>query len=139
MKNCSSVHGATLPRIFLAVAVLSCGLPAAAQQSAPNPPLAATPQPVVENAPSKATIGPAPAMSDDMAAMDHAAMEEPPLQVGDATQDLLGWQRSGVIASTTPRPVPGPIAYRNYERYLKSFEYPIPERFNSTVKSKTGN
>lgn len=61
-----------------------------------------------------------------------------PLQVGDATQDLLAWQRSGVIASSTPRPIPGAIAYRSYERYLKSFEYPIPERLNSSVKTQSG-
>ncbi|PIF74956.1 uncharacterized protein DUF3613 [Variovorax sp. 54] len=61
------------------------------------------------------------------------------LQVGDATQSLMYWQRTAAIASPTPRPIPGPIAYRSYERYLKSFEHPIPEHFNSTVKTKTGN
>lgn len=63
--------------------------------------------------------------------------EPPPLRVGDATQDLLEWQRSGVIASETPRPIPGAIAYRSYERYLKSFEHPIPEYLNSSVKKST--
>lgn len=57
-----------------------------------------------------------------------------PLRVGDATQDLLAWQRSGVIASPTPRPIAGAVAYRSYERYLKSFEFPIPEHLNSSVK-----
>jgi hypothetical protein len=58
-----------------------------------------------------------------------------PLQVGDATQGLLAWQRSGEIASTTPRPIAGSVANRSYERYLKSFEFPIPERMSSSVKS----
>jgi len=42
-----------------------------------------------------------------------------------------------VIASQTPRPIPGAIAYRSYERYLKSFEFPIPEHLNSSVKSSS--
>lgn len=57
-----------------------------------------------------------------------------PLRVGDATEGLLAWQRSGQIASPTPRPIPGVIAHRSYERYLKSFEHPIPEYLNSSVK-----
>ena len=61
--------------------------------------------------------------------------ESLPLEVGDATQDLLAWQRGGVIASTTPRPIAGQVANRSYERYLKSFEHPIPERMTSTVKT----
>ncbi|WP_145740180.1 DUF3613 domain-containing protein [Variovorax beijingensis] len=62
-----------------------------------------------------------------------------PLQVGDATQGLLAWQRGGDIASKTPRPIGGNVAQRSYERYLKSFEFPIPERLSSTVKSTTGS
>ncbi|MCY1214292.1 hypothetical protein D9M72_261010 [compost metagenome] len=61
-----------------------------------------------------------------------------PLQVGDATQGLLAWQRSGDIASKTPRPIAGSVAQRSYERYLKSFEFPIPERMSSTVKTSSG-
>ena len=59
----------------------------------------------------------------------------PLLQVGDAATSLLEWQREGVIASPTTRPIAGDVAQRSYERYLKSFEFPIPERFNSTVKA----
>lgn len=61
--------------------------------------------------------------------------EAPPLQVGDAATSLLAWQRDGAIASPTARPIAGDVARRSYERYLKSFEYPIPERLNSTVKT----
>ncbi|WP_280811026.1 DUF3613 domain-containing protein [Variovorax boronicumulans] len=60
------------------------------------------------------------------------------LQVGDATQGLLAWQRGGEIASPTPRPIAGEVANRSYERYLKSFEFPIPERMSSIVKSGSG-
>ncbi|MEJ1170915.1 DUF3613 domain-containing protein [Variovorax sp. CCNWLW235] len=63
----------------------------------------------------------------------------PPLLMGDATQSLLAWQRSGEIASRTPRPIAGSVASRSYERYIKSFEHPIPEHLGSTVtKSKGG-
>ncbi|MGJ7528237.1 DUF3613 domain-containing protein [Variovorax sp. GB1P17] len=74
-----------------------------------------------------------------MASNDEFEADPGPLQVGDATQDLLAWQRSGVIASPTPRPIPGAVAYRSYERYLKSFEYPIPEHLNSSVKTQSGS
>jgi len=62
-----------------------------------------------------------------------------PLQVGDATQGLLAWQRGGEIASATTRPIAGTVANRSYERYLKSFEFPIPERMISTVKTSSGS
>lgn len=65
--------------------------------------------------------------------------DAPPLEVGDATLNLLAWQRSGEIASPTARPIAGNVAARSYERYLKSFEYPIPERLGSTVKSSGGS
>ncbi len=62
-----------------------------------------------------------------------------PLQVGDATQSLLAWQRSGEIASPSPRTITGSVASRSYDRYMKSFEFPIPERLGSTVNKSTGN
>lgn len=62
----------------------------------------------------------------------------PPLLMGDATQSLLAWQRSGEIASRTPRPIAGSVATRSYERYIKSFEHPIPEHLGSTVTTSKG-
>lgn len=61
-----------------------------------------------------------------------------PLRVGDATQSLLAWQRSGEIASASPRPIAGTVANRSYERYLKSFEFAIPEHLGSTVTKSNG-
>jgi hypothetical protein len=81
-----------------------------------------------------------PALEQDQAGMAEAG--EPvyaPLQVGDATQSLFAWQRSGDIASPTARPIAGTVANRSYERYLKSFEFPIPERMSSIVKSSSGS
>ncbi|MDO9405560.1 MAG: DUF3613 domain-containing protein [Polaromonas sp.] len=55
-------------------------------------------------------------------------------QVGDATRALLAHQANGVSASPVPRPIPGDIAQRSYQRYLKSFEYAIPESFTRAVE-----
>lgn len=60
------------------------------------------------------------------------------LEVGDATRHLLTIQREGLAASPTPRRLSGDVASLSYQRYLDSFKYPIPERFNTTVQ-KTGN
>ena len=78
------------------------------------------------------------AQQAEMADAEEFVYDEP-LQVGDATQGLFAWQRSGEIASPTARPIAGNIANRSYERYLKSFEFPIPERMSSTVKSTSGS
>lgn len=72
--------------------------------------------------------------AEEMVAEDEEPFYET-LQVGDATQGLLAWQRSGDVASPTPRAIAGAVANRSYERYLKSFEFAIPERLGSTVKS----
>jgi len=88
------------------------------------------------------TAAPAPAPLPPHGQEEMAGTEEfvhEPLQVGDATQGLLAWQRSGEIASAASRPIAGAIANRSYERYLKSFEFPIPERMSSTVKSSSGS
>lgn len=127
----------SLQAIGLAIACLMASHAARAQGAAMQPSPSAATVPTAEKA------LPAHSAPDANAAAPSggAAMEEPeyapPLQVGDATQDLLTWQRSGVIASQTPRPIPGAIAYRSYERYLKSFEFPIPEHLNSSVKSSS--
>ncbi|MDQ0038216.1 hypothetical protein J2W30_006003 [Variovorax boronicumulans] len=100
---------------------------------------------VTSNAPS--TTGPSkpgaesampPAQDAQMASQEEEEFDVAPLQVGDATSNLLAWQRSGEVSSTRPRPIEGNVANRSYERYLKSFEYPIPERFSSSVKSTGG-
>jgi hypothetical protein len=115
---------------------------AASAQNAPTAPTAPT-APEAKPTPQQAAPAAAPApgvpMQDSVeqaAAYEEADAEyAPPLQVGDAASSLLAWQRGGDIASPTPRPIAGDVARRSYERYLKSFEYPIPERLNSTVKT----
>lgn len=43
-----------------------------------------------------------------------------------AAEAWLELQKSGTAASPTPRPLPGEIADRSYERYANSFSTPIP-------------
>jgi hypothetical protein len=115
-------------RLALLAAVLVIAAPAAAAQEAAKPvqleapPAAAQP---VQNGP------------EEMNTEGEVVYERP--QVGDATQGLLAWQRSGEIASPTQRPIAGDVASRSYERYMKSFEFPIPERMSSIVKSSSGS
>lgn len=81
-------------------------------------------------------------VAEQLTASEDEEFDVPPLQVGDATLNLLAWQRSGEIASPTARPIAGSVANRSYERYLKSFEHAIPERLGSTVsnsRSGAGN
>lgn len=91
----------------------------------PLPPLA--PPASAASARSDAAVAPAP------------VVPEPADALGGSTRQLLALQRGGSVASPVPRPLPGEIAQRSRERYLKSFEYPIPERFQSSVTQKPGS
>lgn len=71
--------------------------------------------------------------AQDSQAAEFDESDPPPLLMGDATLNLLAWQRSGEIASHTPRPIAGSVASRSYERYIKSFDHPIPEHLGSTM------
>lgn len=73
----------------------------------------------------------------DAGAVRDQSVVQPRLQVGDATSQLLALQRGGSVASTTPRPIAGDVATRSYQRYLQSFDHPIPERFGPTVGATT--
>jgi len=52
--------------------------------------------------------------------------------VGAATTSLLALQASGRVATLVAQPISGEVANRSYTRYLKSFEFPIPEKLGST-------
>ncbi len=57
----------------------------------------------------------------------HEATATPP-GFAHRTTTWLDMQRAGNHAGK-PNPIPGEATARAYERYLKSFEAPIPERF----------
>ncbi len=50
-------------------------------------------------------------------------------RTGSETRAWLDLQTSGAQASTVERPLPGEIAERSYQRYVKSFEQPLPTEF----------
>ena len=54
------------------------------------------------------------------------------IYMGEATQSLLAMQRAS--KGQYPRPIDGEQASRSYQRYLKSFETKIPERFETGIK-----
>ncbi len=61
----------------------------------------------------------------------------PAPQVGDATRQLLQRQRLGQEASAAPRVIDGTVANLSHQRYLKSFEQPLPAWFGSRVETET--
>ena len=67
-----------------------------------------------------------------------AQQEAPPAQVGDETRAWLQLQASGAASVTTPATTSGEVADRVYQRYLKSFEHPIPEQFQRESLSTGG-
>lgn len=58
-------------------------------------------------------------------------------EVGDATRALLRLQAAGTYAAPA-RPMLGEQAGLAYQRYLDSFKYPIPERFDANLKPSQG-
>lgn len=132
----NSIHSRSTALIFgFAFACFGASL-AAAQTKEPAAAATAT-------APGQATTQPelsvdAGALPPGMEEDTSEAYDQPALQVGDATLNLLAWQSSGQVASTTPRPIAGDVANRSYERYLKSFEHPIPEYLSSSLRRSSG-
>ncbi|WP_426390410.1 DUF3613 domain-containing protein [Variovorax sp. R-27] len=116
----------------LAALSAAVGLTAALMAAAPSA-LAQQATPPKAPEPAAAPVPVPPQGQEEMAGAEGEFVYGSP-QVGDATQDLLAWQRGGEIASATPRPIAGEIASRSYQRYLKSFEFPIPESMGSIVK-----
>ena len=56
----------------------------------------------------------------------------PRTQVGDTTRSLLQFQADSSRPGTV-LPMLGEAASRSYQRYLKSFDYPIPEYFEAAL------
>lgn len=65
-----------------------------------------------------------------------ARADTPVVNIGDATHSLLQRQREGREASAAPRPIDGRVADLSHQRYLKSFEQPVPAWFGSELKQK---
>lgn len=81
-----------------------------------------------------AVHAPPPAAATPAAEIPQNAMPPQPLRVrsidiGNAAQTLWDLQRAA--PGVRPRPIDGDQASRSYQRYLKSFEYAIPEHYGS--------
>ena len=111
-------------QVVIALALTcSAGIAAHAQQAPiTGQMLAPTAPPATVDSPPPATA-PAPTATD-------SANEE--TQVGNTTHQLLGMQAQGTHAGKH-LPIPGPEASASYQRYLKSFEHPIPEFYDAAV------
>ncbi len=73
---------------------------------------------------------------------DAAAPYVPPAtysnEIGSATRHLLQLQADNAIAGP-PRPMLGTEASAAYQRYLESFNHPIPEFFETNVETDSGS
>lgn len=136
MRKTSTPRLAALSSAFGLAAALMAAAPAALAQQQPAPAKAQEPAAAPASTTTPAATPVAPQGQEEAAQAQEPVYER--LQVGDATQSLLAWQRSGEITSATPRTISGDVANRSYERYLKSFEFPIPERMTSSVKPSSG-
>lgn len=65
-------------------------------------------------------------------------MAEDGPEVGQKTRDLVDLQISGTAASPAPRPLPGDIAERIYDRYAESFSQPVPDNFSRETFVESG-
>ncbi len=114
----------------------------AAVPQAPAPPAQATHQ---------SATAPLPATDTSSAPMASAPLASPPASidyvpapiyyaahVGDTTHHLLQMQARGDHAGP-PRPMLGAQGSASYQRYLKSFDHPIPEFYEGTVGKNTHN
>jgi len=53
----------------------------------------------------------------------------PAYEAGSQTRQWLDMQREGTQASQQAQTLPGPVMDQVYQRYIKSFGHPIPERY----------
>ena len=71
-------------------------------------------------------IGVLAAVSLSAAAEDAVSPQVP--QTGEKTRQWLDLQVSGNASLGAVRPMPGDVAEKVYERYLNSFDHPLPEQ-----------
>ncbi|SAI72443.1 Protein of uncharacterised function (DUF3613) [Bordetella ansorpii] len=86
-------------------------------------------------APAAASAAVAQAAPSATPAAQEAPREE---QFGDITRGLVGLQAAGLRAGPG-QPLQGPVATAAWNRYMKSFEHPIPQWFGERVSKSGGS
>jgi len=79
------------------------------------------------------------ALAAPLAHAEDAPAAPAPAQPGDETRAWLQLQASGEASVPTAAPTNGEVADRVYQRYLKSFDYPIPEKFERESLTTEGS
>lgn len=125
----------TKPVIALLVGLLGAASTAHAQHT-PLIERMAEPSPVATPAPTAAPVIQTNSDSGRPAAAGYAAARPARTQVGDSTRALLRLQAEGSSAGNA-LPMLGEAASRSYQRYLNSFDHPIPEYFETTVPTSS--
>lgn len=69
------------------------------------------------------------ALAAPLLAQAQDAAPAAPAQPGDETRAWLQLQASGAASVPEAAPMSGEVADRVYQRYLKSFDHPIPAQF----------
>ena len=59
--------------------------------------------------------------------------------LGEESKAWIDLQKSGTQASGAPRPMPGDIADKVYQRYADSFKQPIPAEFKRQSTGDSGD
>ncbi|MHA7601552.1 DUF3613 domain-containing protein [Alicycliphilus sp. T452] len=124
------------------LAALACASAQAADEAAtalPNRSVAAV-QASTPAGPQLPPAAPAPQALPEPAPMAAAGVQPVPLplrslDMGRATEQLLAQQRS--TPGVRPRPIDGEQAGRSWQRYLKSFETPIPAKYETGMDTGT--
>lgn len=126
IRTLAHLHAALLLALLGTAPAMAQQRPLTGQMLGEQPP----PPPPVPVPP----VAPAPVVAPVAVAPAPVALALPPRpQLGDTTRALLQLQASGERAGK-PHTVLGDQASRSYARYLNSFDHPIPEYLEQSVR-----
>ena len=125
---------ATLSLALTCVAAHAQQTPITGQMLAPTAPAARS-----DAAPASAPVAaPMPAATPTAPSSPDESASSPTTHIGDVTHQLLSMQAQGTQAGKHLS-IPGQEASASYQRYLKSFEHPIPEFYETAVNNGKGS
>ena len=134
------LFSSSLPTVL---AMLLCGFATAAQAQAKDQDLAEPSQAIASRTVTPVEAHgatPAEATATELQAQATTPAPQQPtpdeshIVIGSATEHLFALQRS--LPAQRPRPIDGEQASRSHQRYLKSFETTIPEKYETGLDVK---